>query len=141
MSEPSTPLRILDTSVVVRYLTNDVPALAERARRLIDSDTPLGITAVVLLEAAHVLRNPPYSHPREAVVDSLVTLIRRHNVHGVGIDTGHAAVALLLCRASTAVSFGDALIAATGRSAGVLEAYAFDERFGRSGLRVVAVPA
>jgi predicted nucleic acid-binding protein len=134
------PIRLLDTSVIVRYLTNDLPELAERARRLIDSDLPLGITAVAVLETAHVLRNPPYRHSREAVVDALVGLLQRENVHGIGVDAADAAVALLLCRASTAVSIGDALIAAIGRSAGLTEAYSFDARFGRSGLRLVEIP-
>jgi predicted nucleic acid-binding protein len=135
------PLRVLDTSVIVRYLSGDLPDLAEQARRLIDSDTPVGIAAVALLEAAHVLRNPPYSHPREAVVDALVALLQRENVHGVAIDLSHAAAALMLCRSSATVSFGDALIAATGRSAGLTEAYSFDARFGRAGLRVALMPA
>ncbi|MBI3972960.1 MAG: PIN domain-containing protein [Chloroflexi bacterium] len=133
-------MRLLDASVIVRYLTNDIPELAQQARHSIDSDLPLGITTVALLEAAHVLRSPPYSHSREAVVDALVNLIRRENVHGVGVDTAEAAAALLLCRASATVSFGDALIAATGRSAGIYEAYSFDARFGRSGVRVVPIP-
>jgi predicted nucleic acid-binding protein len=134
------PPRLLDTSIIVRYLTNDIPDLAERARRLIDSDTLVGITTVALLEAAHVLRNPPYLYPRERVVDALVELVQRENVVGVGVDTEQAAVALLLCRPSGTVSFGDALIAAAGRSAGVSEAYSFDAAFGRTGLRVVQIP-
>jgi predicted nucleic acid-binding protein len=133
------PLRLLDTSVIVRYLSNDLRDLAEQARRLIESDLPLGVTAVAVLEAAHVLRNPPYSQPREAVVDALVGLVQRENMQGVGVDTAQAAAALLLCRESATVSFGDALIAATGRSAGVLEAYSFDARFGRAGVRVVPI--
>ena len=134
------PLRLLDASVIVRYLSNDVPDLAERARQLIESDSSLGITTVALLEAAHVLRNSPYRHAREAVVDTLVRLIQRDNVYGVGVDTAHLAVALLLCRPSATVSFGDALIAATGLSAGITEVYTFDARFRRAGLRVVDVP-
>ena len=134
------PLRLLDTSIIVRYLTNDIPDLAARARQLIDSHALLGITTVALLEAAHVLRNPPYSHARERVVDALVELVQRENVVGVGVNTEQAAVALLLCRPSGTVSFGDALIAAAGHSAGVDEAYSFDAAFGRTGLRVVPFP-
>jgi predicted nucleic acid-binding protein len=134
------PLRLLDTSIIVRYLSNDLPELARRARQLIESDAPLGIATVAVLEAAHVLRHPPYGYTREAVVDALVRLIRRDNIHGVGVDTAHVALALLLCRPSSTVSFGDALIAATGRSAAVEEICTFDARFGRAGLRPVAVP-
>ena len=131
------PLRLLDTSIIVRYLTNDIPRLAEQARRLIDSNRLLGVTTVALLEAAHVLRNPPYNHAREVVVDALVSLLQRENIVGVGVDAAQAAVALLLCRPSGTVSFGDALIAAAGRTAGVTEAYSFDAAFGRTGLTVI----
>jgi predicted nucleic acid-binding protein len=133
----SAPLRLLDTSIIVRYLSNDIPALAEPARGLIESDAPLGVTTVALLETAHVLQHPPYAHPRAAVVDALVELLQRENIEGIGVDKMHAAVALLLCRASGTVSFGDALIAATGRSAGINEAYSFDGRFSRAGLTVI----
>jgi predicted nucleic acid-binding protein len=134
------PLRLLDTSVIVRYLSNDLPDRAEQARRLIESDVPLGITAVALLEVAYVLRGAPYRYARSVVVDALVLLLQRENVHGVGMDAIHAVTTLQLCRASTAVSVGDALIAATGLSAGVSEVYSFDARIGRSGLRVMPFP-
>ncbi len=127
-------LRVLDTSVIVRYLSNDLPALAARARALIESDAALGITAVALLEAVFVLRRAPYDYAREAVVDALVDLLQRQNIRGVGVDSEEAALALLLCRPSSAVNFGDALIAATARSAGLTEGYSFDARFGRAGL-------
>jgi len=107
---------------------------------LVESGASLGITAVALLEAAHVLSRPPYAHSREAVVDALVGLLQRENVRGVGLQDEHAAAALLLCRSSGAVSFGDALIAATGLSAGVAEVYSFDARIGRAGLRPVPLP-
>lgn len=134
------PLRIVDTSIIVRYLTRDLPDQAEQARRLIESTVPLGITAVALVETAFVLRSPYYGQSRELIVDTLTALLQRRNVHGIGIDTMRAATALQLCRASTAVSVGDALIAAIGLSAGVNEAYSFDARFRRSGLRVVPFP-
>jgi predicted nucleic acid-binding protein len=134
------PLRLLDTSVIIRYLSNDIPHLAQRARQLIESDSRLGIATVALLEAVDVLRNPPYAHEREAVVDALVDLLQRDNIVGIGVDATHAAAALLLCRPSGSVGFGDALIAATGRSAGVSEAYSFDAGFSRVGLRVVPMP-
>jgi predicted nucleic acid-binding protein len=134
------PLRLVDTSVLIRYLTNDIPERAVLARRLIDSDAPIGVTTVVLLETAFVLRNPPYAQKREDVVDVLVELLQRENVQGVGVEKSEAALALMLCRPSGTVGSGDALIAATGRTAGITEAYSFDETFARAGLRVVAIP-
>ena len=46
----------LDTSVVLRYLVNDDRALAERAERIIVSDTDLSLTDGTIAEIAHVLQ-------------------------------------------------------------------------------------
>ncbi len=134
------PLRIIDTSILIRYLTSDIPPLAERARRLVESEVPLGITTVAIVETAFVLRGSPYEYRREDIVDALSGLLLRKNIQGVGVDVRIAATALSLCRPSTSVSIPDALIAATGLSAGVTEAYSLDARFGRSGLRVIPMP-
>lgn len=130
------PLRVVDASVLVRYLAADNPAMLEHARRLIDGDAPLGITAVAVLETAHVLHRV-YGYERAAVVDALVQLVMRQNVVGVGIDREQIAAKLSLCRASGTVSFGDALLAATAASAGIDGAYTFDEKLRRAG--VIAV--
>ena len=74
------PLRLVDARVLVRYLSNDIPERAARARSLIESDIPIGVTTVALLETAFVLRGAPYRHAREAVVDTLVELLQRENV-------------------------------------------------------------
>ena len=48
-------MRAVDTDVVVRYLTNDDPAQAVRARRLLDRKEVF-VSLTVLLETAWVLR-------------------------------------------------------------------------------------
>ncbi len=58
---------------------------------------------------------------------------------GVGVDLGKVAARLALCRPSGTVSFGDALLAATGASFGVDEAYTFDQKLDRSGLTTVVL--
>jgi len=45
------PLRAIDTSVLLRYLLNDVPAQSDAARRLVDSDIPLAVTAATTADA------------------------------------------------------------------------------------------
>ncbi len=54
---------LLDTSMVVRYLTGDPPDLAAAAARVIDEDDGLLVTDVVLAESAQVLASV-YSVPR-----------------------------------------------------------------------------
>ena len=132
------PLRAIDASVLLRYLLRDVPAQAEQARRLIDSDRPLGLTAVALAEVAWSLAGPRYRRARAAVATQLIDLLARENVVTLGFDKAEAQVALLACTASVgAANFGDALIAACARSAGVGEIYSFDRRFARAGLTPV----
>jgi predicted nucleic acid-binding protein len=129
------PLLIVDASVLVRYLTGDDPHLQARAKAVIDSDRPLGITAVAVLETAYVLHRV-YGYSREAVVDALVEVITRSNFVGVGIDRDQIAAKLLLCRASGTVSFGDALLAATAASAEIEGVLTFDEKLDRAGVSI-----
>jgi predicted nucleic acid-binding protein len=108
------------------------------SRQVIESDDPIGITPVALLEASFVLRKV-YGHGRVGHCDALIGLATRENAVGVGVDLRKVAARLALCRPSGTVSFGDALMAATGASFDVNEAYAFDERLDRSGLATVVL--
>jgi predicted nucleic acid-binding protein len=130
---------LLDTSVIVRYLTGDPPRLAARAARVIDSTRTVTVTDVVIAETALVLSSV-YGVRRVAVVDSLVDLLQKRNVAVLHLDKGAVLQALLLCRPSNRVSFADAMVWATARSAKAEVVYSFDERFPRDGLVVRADP-
>jgi predicted nucleic-acid-binding protein len=93
---------VLDTSVIVRYLTGDSPRLAARAARIIDSARTLTVTDVVIAETAYVLSSV-YGVRRAAVVDSLVDLLQKRNVAILDLDKGAVLQALLLCRPSNRV--------------------------------------
>lgn len=126
---------VLDTGMVVRYLTGDSPELADQAAKVIDSDQELEITDVVLAEAAYVLTSV-YAVPRDAVVDHLVALLQRKNVSAFALDKRLVQQALLLCRPSRRVSFADAMIWAAARSANRHIVYSLDERFPSDGLEI-----
>ena len=126
---------LLDTSFIVRYLTNDPPAMARRAAAVIESDTALAISAVIVAEVAHVLRRV-YGRPREQIVDTLVDLVQRENLQPRRIDRTTLVQALLLCRPSGRVSFPDALLWAEARSTGAGVVYSFDRQFPRAGIDV-----
>ena len=134
-SAPSDGNRFLDTSMVVRYLTNDPPEMAERAALILDGDSALTLTDVVLTEIAYVLTSV-YRVQRDVVVDHLTNLIRKRNISILGLDKEIVIRALLLCRPSGRVSFADAMIWAAARSAGAKVLYSFDERFPSDGLEV-----
>ncbi len=125
----------LDTSMVVRYLTGEPPALAERAAQIIDGEDDLKVTDVVLAETAYVLTSV-YQVPRHVVVDHLIAFIQKKNVSAFALDKGLVLQALLVCRPSGRISFADAMVWAATRSAGNKTVYSLDERFPADGLEV-----
>ncbi len=129
----------LDTSVVVRYLVRDVPAMAEQAAGIIEREDDLWITGVVLAEIIHVLRST-YLLPRELAIDSLREFLNKRNVACYDLDKGSAVQALLMCRPTGRISVADALIWAAARDSGRNVVYSFDRRFPSDGIEVRAEP-
>jgi predicted nucleic acid-binding protein len=122
----------LDASVIVRHLTGSPADQFARARSLITSGDPLWVTETGLLETAYVLERL-LGKPRHEVVDALVAFLREPNIHVQGLATATALQALLYCRPSRRVSFGDALMwAMTSENSG--EIYTFDARFPAAGV-------
>ena len=126
---------LLDTSIIVRYLTNDPPAMARASAEVIERDEDLRISDLVLAEAAYVLTSF-YGVPREAIVDSLIDMLRLENVQAASVDTDIACEALLLCRDSRRISFADALLWAEARTER-LPVHTMDRRFPDDGITVL----
>ncbi len=125
----------LDTSYVVRYLVNDPPDMAQRAADVIDSEEILMLSEMVILETAYVLISV-YSVPRATVVDSLIELVQRANLHLTTLPKASVLEALQLCRNSARVSFADALIWAQALDMGAGRIYSFDGRFPSRGITI-----
>ena len=68
--------RMPDTNLLVRYFTGTPDDQYQKAATLIDSDDPLWLSIVTILETAHVLLRI-YGITREEVVDGLTDLLRR----------------------------------------------------------------
>ena len=128
----------LDTSCIVRYLTGDPPAIAERAAEILDGDESLTLTEVVLAETAYVLESF-YKTPREPLLDSLTALIQRRNIQLLSLDKPTALVALAKCRGSKRTSFADALLWALAFHQGAKRIYSFDRRFPSENLKIVGM--
>ena len=126
---------LLDTSIVVRYLTGDLHDLAERASQVIDQEEGLQVSDVVIAETAYVLTSV-YKVPREVVVDHLILFLQKRNIRPFALDKDDLLQALLLCRPSGRVSFADALVWSVGRSTEEKIIYSLDERFPREGVEV-----
>lgn len=126
---------LLDTSMVVRYLTGDPPNLADVSAHVIDGEDDLLVSDVVLVETAYVLTSV-YDVPREAVVDHLIAFLRKANIGTFRLEKDLVIEALLMCRPSGRVSFADALLRAAARSVREAAVYSFDERFPSDGITV-----
>jgi len=118
----------VDTSVVVRHLVGTPEALARRATAVIEGDGVVGISVVVLLETAHVLRTQ-YDVPRSDVLEALIGLITRDNVELIGFP--RTAVIAALARARSLPG------TASAQTADALPLYSFDAGLGRHGIPVV----
>ncbi|HEX3528468.1 MAG TPA: type II toxin-antitoxin system VapC family toxin [Thermoanaerobaculia bacterium] len=131
--------RFLDTSYLVRYLTNDPPEMAEQAARIIESEEPLVLSEVALAETAYVLI-AVYGTARDRLVDALLEVVQLRNIQMANLSKPIALEALRLCRGSKRVSFADALLWAQARERGVDAVYSFDRRFPSDGVKIIGMP-
>ncbi|MFN8490656.1 MAG: PIN domain-containing protein [Caldilineaceae bacterium] len=118
----------LDSSFIVRYLTNDPPPMAEKAAAIIDSDQPLLVSELILAERAYVLSSV-YQVLRPDVVDALLAFVQRANVKLTHLAKPIALDALRLCKQSKRVSFADALLWTEVFRGASQQVYTFDVRF------------
>jgi predicted nucleic acid-binding protein len=125
----------VDANVILRYLLNDLPDQAAAAAQILDRDVELIVTAGTLAEVAYVLSRHP-GITRELVVDALIAFISKRNITLSALDKALTIQGLLRCRPSGRVSFADALLWASARSAGATIIYTFDERFPADGLAI-----
>jgi predicted nucleic acid-binding protein len=124
-----------DSPVVVRYLVGSPAGQARRAARLIDGAETVGLSIVVLVETAHVLRTQ-YGVARSSVIEALIDLVRRENVAILGMSTADVTDALVRARAMPGRPIPDALITAMARAAGALPVYTFDRAMARYGVPI-----
>lgn len=123
---------LVDTNVLVRYLTGDPPAHSEAAARVLEGERRIGIPPLVLAETAYVLKSV-YGVPREDIVSTLQDLLQRVNLEVVGMETAMVLRALDRCRDSGRVSFADALLWAHARTTGE-PVWTFDGNFPGEGV-------
>jgi len=126
----------VDASVLVRYLVQHPAEAASRAATVIEGDDDVGISVVVLLETAHVLRTQ-YGVRRQATVEALIDLATRENVVVLGLSRSEALEALARARSLPGTPIADAFVASMARAGGALPLFTFDRGLGRHGIEVV----
>ncbi|MFN8540955.1 MAG: PIN domain-containing protein [Thermomicrobiales bacterium] len=107
----------VDANVILRYLLNDLPDQARAAAQILDRDVELLVTGGTLAEVAYVLARQS-GIAREQVVDALIAFVSKRNITLHALDKALTIQGLLRCRPSGRVSFADALLWASARSAG-----------------------
>jgi len=128
------PLPFLDTNVILRYLTRDVPEQAQRAYAILkqveQGTLQVTTTEAVIVEVVQVLSSKKlYDRPRHEVQKHVSTVI---SFRGLKLPQKRAHLAALELYASTPrLSFVDALTVAKARQAGSSTVISFDAGFDR----------
>lgn len=122
-----------DTSVLVRYLVGTPAAQARKAAALIDGRQEIGVSAVALAEAAHVLRTQ-YGVEQGDILEALIALVQRENIRVLGLRTDVAVDMLVRARHLSGRPIPDALIVAASLAAGALPLATFDRGQRRYGV-------
>jgi predicted nucleic acid-binding protein len=117
-----------DASVLIRYFVEDDPPRAFAAAALIDSDTTLIVSTVVLIEVVHVLRTAREVQNPELVA-GLIRFLDRDNVELIDVDRNGVIEALHWSSGRPARRIPDALIAAAAARARCDWIAAFDRDF------------
>jgi predicted nucleic-acid-binding protein len=130
--KPAGVMRAVDTDVIVRFLTGDDKAQAERARQVIGCE-PVFVPRTVLLEVEWVLR-AAYDLPSSRIIPALRGLA---GLPGVSVEDAPI-VAQAMRWAEDGYDFADALhLAAASACRRFLT---FDKRLTRSAARAGAIP-
>jgi len=119
----------LDTNVLVRYFTQDDPAQAKQANRIIkrcSTKSPGYINLVVLAELFWVLSSR-YQYSREQQVSLLRNMLQLEDLILESPDQVYTALRLFK---NHKIQLADCLIAVLNKQAGCEKTYTFDKQAG-----------
>jgi predicted nucleic acid-binding protein len=131
-------MRLLDTNLLIRYLTNDDPAKATAVARLLQEvkagRAQLSTTEVVVAEITFVLSSPRTYNLSNADIAARLSPILR--MRGIAIPHKRRVLrALVLFGQNEKLDYSDALLVATAEATGVTTILSYDADFdGVSGI-------
>jgi predicted nucleic acid-binding protein len=117
----------VDTNILVRHLTGDPPALAERASRYLAQADELLLPDLILAEIAYVLESF-YEVPRRQVATTLRAVLAFPAVRVIDSDLLHRAVEVYDV---DRLDFADAYLVASAERTGVGVIASFDPSIDR----------
>lgn len=123
----------MDTNIIIRHLTQDVPAMAGQARTFLKKvetgELTAHMTEAVLVEAVQVLSSPRvYAVARDVVAHDLSVIL---GLRGLRIPAKGMYVEALRLWAGSSVDFADALSVAYMRQHRLSAIATFDRDFDR----------
>jgi predicted nucleic-acid-binding protein len=128
----------LDTNVIIRYLTQDDLAQAEKANELIDTQLsakqPGFITLLSLVEVSWVLASC-YHQGRHDILTLLHDLLTTKQLLVESADSAY--LAIKRCRDHDGTDFSDALIAVLSEAQGCEVIYSFDKSAQKVGMTLL----
>lgn len=129
-----TPLRFLDTNILVRYIADDNADLSPRCTALFEQiataelDGLLSMT--VLFESAYVLAGI-YNLDRVTIAQAMLALVSTPGIKMIGNEKSYVDRTLSLYMSNPRLSFADCYHAALALDLCNGEIYTFDQDFGR----------
>ena len=117
----------VDTNVLVRHLTGDPPAMAERATALLASEPELYLADLVVAETVFVLESF-YKAPRDQVATAMRSLIAMRSM--VTVDPALLSRAIEVYEVDR-LDFAEAYLVACTESTGIGRIASFDRTIDR----------
>jgi predicted nucleic-acid-binding protein len=102
---------VLDTSALIRFLTNDIPVNAQKIKKIIESDSRLKIPDVVFPELEYVLLSKTYNATKENILKSFKFLVSKTN-----ISVSKEVIKAVEIYEDTVLDMADCIIAANSTS-------------------------
>ena len=123
--------RLIDTNVLIRYLTQDDPAKAALGRAVLErvsrGDEQAAISHLVVFEVVFLLQKT-YRIPRHSIRQMVTALLVMPNMH---IPDRQLLLDALVIYEQENISYADAFNAVYMRGEGMTELYSWDAEFDR----------
>ncbi len=112
----------VDTNVLVRHLTGDPPAMAERATAFLAAESELYVADLIVAETISVLESF-YKAPREQIADAMRSLVAMRSM--ITVDPALSLRAIEVYEVER-LDFAEAYLVACAESTGIGRVASFD---------------
>ncbi len=117
----------VDTNVLVRHLTGDPPAMAERATAFLAAESELYVADLIVAETISVLESF-YKAPREQIADAMRSLVAMRSM--ITVDPALSLRAIEVYEVER-LDFAEAYLVACAESTGIGRVASFDRTIDR----------